>query len=154
MCGRVTSSTDWGCRQNGEPTPKHALNRRNSRKMTLPKLEQTYVYCALYGAPCWRSMHKNSTVPSGSDLVRIPMSKSRRNSRSWALATAVARPRQNPSKLRLYSRVVVCEIKKIEVDLIDFSRPSPLPLTRRLRVNLGGEFTKATGLGAVPCRHF
>ena len=27
-------------------------------------------------------MYKNSTVPSGSDLVRIPMSKSRRNSRS------------------------------------------------------------------------
>ena len=57
------------------------------------------MYCALFGAPCWRSMHKNSTVPSGSDLVRTPMSKSRRNSRSWALATTVARPRQNPSKL-------------------------------------------------------
>jgi len=25
---------------------------------------------------------------------------------------------------------------------------------RRLRVNLGGEFTKITGLGAVLCRHF
>ena len=32
---RRDSSTDWGCRQNGEPTPKHALNRRNSRKMTV-----------------------------------------------------------------------------------------------------------------------
>ena len=37
MGGRATSSTDWGCRQNGKPiTPKHALNRRNSRKMTPP----------------------------------------------------------------------------------------------------------------------
>jgi hypothetical protein len=37
----------------------------------------------------------------------------------------VDRPRQNPSKLRLYSRVVVCEIMKTEVYYRHFSRPSP-----------------------------
>ena len=37
----------------------------------------------------------------------------------------VAGPRQNPSKLRLYSRVVQCEIRKFEVYDIDVSRPSP-----------------------------
>ena len=31
-----------------------------------------------------------------------------------------------PRTLRLYSRVVACEIRKIEVDCIDFSRPSPV----------------------------
>ena len=31
----------------------------------------------------------------------------------------MAGPRQNPSKLRLYSRVVVCEIRKIEIYYIE-----------------------------------
>ena len=60
----------------------------------------------------------------------------------------VDRPRQNPSKLRLYSRVVVCEIMKTEVYYRHFSRPSPESKSG------GGEFTKTTGLGAVLCRHF
>ena len=30
-----------------------------------------------------------------------------------------------PPRLRLYSRVVGCEIRKIEVFYVDFSRPSP-----------------------------
>jgi hypothetical protein len=46
--------------------------------------------------------------------------------------------------LRLYSRVVPCEIRKIEVYDIDFSRPSP-----DIIKSPPSEFTATTGLGAI-----
>ena len=52
--------------------------------------------------------------------------------------------------LRLYSRIVQCEIRKNEVYDIDFSRPSPENKSGR-----GIHSTyRATGVGAILCRHF
>ena len=44
---------------------------QNSRLRPPAKYGQTWVFGALHGAPCWRSPHKISTVPSGLDSERI-----------------------------------------------------------------------------------
>jgi hypothetical protein len=127
---RRDSSTDWGCRQNGEPiTQKHALNRRNSRKMT-PPLNRRKPRCTarfterrVHGALCTQTRRfqavRASYVSPCRNLVEIR--GPRPSQRPWP--DLVKTPQT--SKLRLYSRVVVCEIRKIEVYYIDFSRPSP-----------------------------
>ena len=48
---------------------------------------------------------------------------------TWCMGNRLLRElvhRVGDSSLRLYSRVVACEIRKIEVYCIDFSRPSPV----------------------------